>query len=75
MGAASAAYCALSAESKPIDEIPGVLPAWQDGAWKARYTQENRRARPLQFEVAGLSRHKSAPDVQQIKIPHIWASH
>ena len=46
MGAASAAYCALSAESKPIDEVPGVLPAWQDGAWKARYTQENRRRAP-----------------------------
>ena len=46
MGAASAAYSALSAGSKPIDEVPKVIPACQDGAWKARYARENlRRAR------------------------------
>jgi len=32
MGAASTAYCsALSVGSKPIDEFPKVLPAWQRG--------------------------------------------
>ena len=39
MGAASAAYCALSAVSKPIEEVPKVIPAWQDGAWKVRYAR------------------------------------
>ena len=29
MGAASAAYCALSAGSKPIEEVPKAIPAWQ----------------------------------------------
>ena len=37
MGAASAAYCALSAGSKPIEEVvPKVIPAWQVGAWATR---------------------------------------
>ena len=39
MGAASSAYCALSAGSKPIEEVPKVIPAWQDGAWKVRYAR------------------------------------
>ena len=43
MGAASAAYCALSAGSKPIEEVPKVIPAWQVGAWKARFARENLR--------------------------------
>jgi|MDSY01.1.fsa_nt_gb hypothetical protein len=30
MGAASTAYCALSAGSEPIEEGPKVIPAWQD---------------------------------------------
>ena len=33
MGAASAAYCALSAGSKPIEEVPKVIPAWQVGVF------------------------------------------
>ena len=37
MGAASAAYCALSAGSKPIEEVPKVIPAWQDGALHPKY--------------------------------------
>jgi len=41
MGAASAAYCALSAGSKPIEEVPKVIPAWQVGAWAARYARES----------------------------------
>ena len=35
--AASAAYCALSAGSKPIEEVPKVIPAWQDGALHPKY--------------------------------------
>ena len=54
MGAASAAYCAVSAGSKPIEEVPKVIPAWQDGAWKARYARENLRfeAAPYKYEVS-----------------------
>ena len=47
MDAASAAYCALSAGSKPIEEVPKVIPAWQDGVWKARYARENLRRAQL----------------------------
>ena len=52
MGAASAAYCALSAGSKPIEEVPKVIPAWQDGAWKARYARENLRRAPCRASSA-----------------------
>ena len=52
MGAASAAYCALSAGSKPIEEVPKVIPAWQVGAWKARYARENLRRAPCRASSA-----------------------
>jgi hypothetical protein len=57
MGAASAAYCALSAGSKPIEAVPNGIPAWQDGAWKARYARENLRfeAAPYKYEVSSMS--------------------
>ena len=52
MGAASTAYCALSAGSKPIEEVPKVIPAWQVGAWKARYARENMRRAPCRASSA-----------------------
>ena len=52
MGAASTAYCALSAGSKPIEEVPKVIPAWQVGAWKARYARENLRRAPCRASSA-----------------------
>ena len=52
MGAASAAYYALSAGSKPIEEVPKVIPAWQVGAWTAKYAQENLRRAPCRASSA-----------------------
>ena len=52
MGAASAAYCALSAGSKPIEEVPKVILAWEVGAWKARYARENLRRAPCRASSA-----------------------
>ena len=45
-------YCALSAGSKPLEEVPKVIPAWQVGAWKARFARENLRRAPCRASSA-----------------------
>ena len=44
--------CALSAKSKPIEEVPKVIPAWQVGAWAARYVRESLRRAPCRGSSA-----------------------
>ena len=51
MGAASAAYCALSAGSKPMEEVPKAIPAWQVWAFRIVCTYKYLRLPPFYLSV------------------------